>query len=97
MSGPSGILGYKGKQNTVKDGARGMRIVALFISSHERTHKTESVVYMYCRFSLYLKDPFPRLFHQGKFKIIFMVCIRVDACGIYLSFALAFKPEKCTM
>ena len=36
-SGPSGILGSDGKQNTAKAGARGVRIVALSISSHEQT------------------------------------------------------------
>ena len=34
-SGPSGILGSDGKQNTTYGGARGVRIVALSISSHE--------------------------------------------------------------
>ena len=36
-SGPSGILVSDGKQNTTKTGARGVRIVALSISSHEQT------------------------------------------------------------
>ena len=34
----------------------GMRIVALSISFHEQT-KNESVVFQYCRFSLFLKNP----------------------------------------
>ena len=33
-SGPSGILGSDGKQDTAQAGARGMRIVALSISTH---------------------------------------------------------------
>ena len=36
-SGPSGILGSDRKQNTAYAGARGVRIVALSISSHEQT------------------------------------------------------------
>ena len=35
-SGPSGILGSDGKQNTVA-GGRGLSFVALSISSHEQT------------------------------------------------------------
>ena len=34
---PTGILGSDGEQNTASAGARGVRIVALFISSHEQT------------------------------------------------------------
>ena len=34
-SGPSGILGADGKQNTTYGGSRGVRIVALSISSHK--------------------------------------------------------------
>ena len=36
-SGPSRILGSDGKQSTPYAGARGVRIVALSISSHEQT------------------------------------------------------------
>ena len=36
-SGPSGIGGSDRKQNTAKAGARGVRIVALSICSHEQT------------------------------------------------------------
>ena len=36
-AGPSGILGSDRKQNTAYAGARGVRIVALSISSHEQT------------------------------------------------------------
>ena len=36
-SGPSGILGSDRKHNTAKACARGVRIVALSISSHEQT------------------------------------------------------------
>ena len=37
-SGPSGVLGSDGKQNTAfKPMLGGLRIVALFISSHEQT------------------------------------------------------------
>ena len=36
-SGPSGILESDGKKKNAKAGARGMRIVALSISSHEQT------------------------------------------------------------
>ena len=36
-SGPTGILGSDGKQNTATVGARGVRIVALSSSSHEQT------------------------------------------------------------
>ena len=39
-----------------------VRIVALSISSHEQTKKTESAVFLLCRVSLFLQDPFPRLF-----------------------------------
>ena len=35
-----------------------LRIVALSISSHEQTQKTESAVFLSCRLFLYLKDPF---------------------------------------
>ena len=35
-SGPSGILGSDGKQNTAYVGARGARIVLFSISSHEQ-------------------------------------------------------------
>ena len=36
--------------------SRGVRIVALSISFHEQTQKkTKSVVFLYCRFSLFLK------------------------------------------
>ena len=52
-SGPSGILGSGGQQNTTEAGARGVAIVLLSISSHDQT-----VVFQYCRFSLFLKDPF---------------------------------------
>ena len=30
-----------------------------------RLNKTESAVFLYCRFSLYLTDPFSRLFRGG--------------------------------
>ena len=36
-SGPSGIFGSDGKQSTAQAGDRGVRIVALSISSHEQT------------------------------------------------------------
>ena len=39
----------------------GVRIVALYISSQllmNRLNKTESAVFLYCMFSLFLKDPF---------------------------------------
>ena len=36
-AGPSGLLGSDGMQNTTCVSARGMRIVALSISSHEQT------------------------------------------------------------
>ena len=36
-SGPSGILGSGGKQNTAQAGASAVRIVTLSISSHEQT------------------------------------------------------------
>ena len=36
-SGPSGILGSDGKQNTAYAGGRGLSFVALSISSHEQT------------------------------------------------------------
>ena len=36
-SGSSGILGSDRKQNTPSAGARGVQIVAFFISSHEQT------------------------------------------------------------
>ena len=41
-----------GKQNTAKPVLEGVRIVALYISSHERLNKTESAVFLYCRFSI---------------------------------------------
>ena len=37
-----------------------VKIVALSISSHE-LNKIESGVFLYCRFSLFLKNPFSRL------------------------------------
>ena len=45
-SGPSGILGSDGKQNTASL-LGGVRIVALSISSHGQTHKIESAVFLY--------------------------------------------------
>ena len=36
----------------------GVRIVALSISSQEQTQENESAVFLHCRFSLFLKDPF---------------------------------------
>ena len=36
-SGPSKILGSDGKQNSTQAGARGVRTVALSVSSHEQT------------------------------------------------------------
>ena len=36
-----------------------VRIIALSISSHEQT---QSAVFLFCRFSLFLKDTFSRLF-----------------------------------
>ena len=36
-SGPSVVLGSNGEQNTAKAVARGVRLVAFFISSHEQT------------------------------------------------------------
>ena len=41
---------------------RVVRIVALSIISHEQIQKTESAVFDCCRFSLFLKDLFSRLF-----------------------------------
>ena len=41
----------------------GVRIVALSISSQDRLNKTESAIFLYCRFSLFLKDLFSRLFN----------------------------------
>ena len=35
-----------------------VKIVALSISSHEQTQKNKSAVFLYCRFSLFLKDLF---------------------------------------
>ena len=51
-SGPSGILGSGGKQNT----AGGVRVIALFISSHESIKP--SMLFSYIACSLFLKDPF---------------------------------------
>ena len=42
-SGPSGILGSGRKHNTTKAGARGVRIVAISISSHEQTENESAV------------------------------------------------------
>ena len=44
----------------------GVRIVALFISSHEQTKKAESAVFLYCRFSIFLKGSiFPDYLKQA--------------------------------
>ena len=40
----------------------GVRIVALLLVLMNRLNETESAVLLYCRFSLFLKDPFSRLF-----------------------------------
>ena len=55
-SGPSGILCSYGIPFKLVLG--GVRIVVLSISSHEQTQKTESAVFLYCSFSLFLKDQF---------------------------------------
>ena len=36
----------------------GVRMAALSISSHEQTQYPKPAVFLYCRFSLFLKDPF---------------------------------------
>ena len=42
-----------------------VRIVALSIScSNEQTKKCESAVFLYCRFSLVLKDPFFHIIYK---------------------------------
>ena len=55
-SGPSGILCSDGIPFKLVLG--GVRIVARSISSHGQTQKTESAVFLYFRFFLFLKDPF---------------------------------------
>ena len=59
-SGPSGILGSRGKQNTAQASARGVRIVALPLVLMNRHNKTEFAVFLYCSFSVFLKDRFSR-------------------------------------
>ena len=58
--GPSEIFGSDGKLKPV---LVGVRIVSLPIRTYEhRLNKTKSVYFLYCRFSLFLKDLFSRLF-----------------------------------
>ena len=40
----------------------GVRIVALSVNSLNRLNETESSVFGFCRFSLFLNDPISRLF-----------------------------------
>ena len=40
----------------------GMKIVALYFCSHEETQQNRVFCSLYCRFSLFLKDPFSSLF-----------------------------------
>ena len=44
-----------------------VRIVALSIRSQNRLNKTKSAVFLYCRFSLFLKDPFFPDYHEVMF------------------------------
>ena len=58
-SGPSGILGSDGKQNTAfKPVLEGVRFLHFPLVLMNRLNKTESAVFLYSRFSLFLKDPF---------------------------------------
>ena len=47
-----------------------------------RLNKTESAVFKYCRFSLFLKDPFSRLFRgRNSCRVAQSVtCLATDAC-----------------
>ena len=47
--------------------------MALSIVLMNRLNKTESVVYLYCRFSVFLKDPF--------FQIILMLFAKIKFSG----------------
>ena len=58
------MLGSDGKSNTpLQAGARGCENFFIFFLLHfplvlvNRLNKTESAVFLYCRFSLFLKDP----------------------------------------
>ena len=76
----------------------GVRIVALSIVLMNRLNKTESAVFLYCRFSLFLRDPF---FHNlecvsiaycvTKFKTVFQSLI-----FWHLLFLLSMAPNKNT-
>ena len=52
---------------------RGVRVVAFLLVFMNRLNKTKSAVFLYCSFSLFLKDPFSRLFtpHYGYKEILF--------------------------
>ena len=55
------IFGSEEKQNTALKGARGRENCALVIISHTRLNKTKSVVFIYHRFSLFLKESFSQI------------------------------------
>ena len=62
--GPSEIFGSDGKLKPV---LVGVTIVSLPIRTYEhRLNKTKSVVFLYCRFSLFLKDLFFQIICQRK-------------------------------
>ena len=52
-SGPSGILGSEGKQNTVFAGARGMKIITVSISSNEKAQLNQICCFSIIEGSLY--------------------------------------------
>ena len=55
-SGPSGIFGSDGKQNTAKADARDVRIVALSISFHEQTQKPNQQTFSHVCVELMLSN-----------------------------------------
>ena len=71
----------------------GMRIVAL--------NKTESAVFLYCRFSLFLKDPFRKLLkHMIKMKlhsVYYSICLELISILKTIMGRLHDKSLKITL
>ena len=68
----------------------GVRIVALSrirdfpLVLMNRLNKPESVVFLYCRFSLFLKDPFSRLFRDRNSILVCIFWLLSPECKMYL-------------
>ena len=60
-SGPSGKLGHSIIQNIAQAGARRHELLYIPLILTNRLNKTESAVFKFCRFSLFLKDPFVQI------------------------------------